>query len=249
MRDKIFIVTHKKINKKINKKNYSYIQVNTQKNGDLGFDFQDNIGDNISEKNSNYCELTALYWIYKNYDCQDENVVGLCHYRRFFSKIKLPVKFFYPSIFSIKKYLKKFNIIVPKKLNWDISVKNMYCQCEGKEKDLNKTREIINKIYPDYVESFDQYINGKSSYYFNMMICKKSLFDKYCEWLFNILFELEKETDLTEYTVQQARIYGYLSELLLNVYIIKNELDVKEMVVVNTEQNIFKRIKSKICKS
>ena len=72
------------------------------------------------------------------------------------------------------------------------------------------------------------------------MIAKKELFDSYCEWLFDILFELEKEVDLTGYTTSEARIYGYLSEILLNIWIVHNQLKVKHLPVINTEQKISK---------
>ena len=67
-----------------------------------------------------------------------------------------------------------------------------------------------------------------------MMICKKKKFDEYCHWLFDILFEVEKRTDITNYTVAEARIYGYLSEILLNVWVDYKRLKVKHCdVAVN----------------
>lgn len=57
---------------------YTPIQVNAQKNKDLGY-LKDNEGDNISFKNNNYCELTAMYWAWKNLSC---DIIGINHYRR-----------------------------------------------------------------------------------------------------------------------------------------------------------------------
>ena len=82
-----------------------------------------------------------------------------------------------------------------------------------------------------------------------MMICKKSLYDSYCEWLFDILFELEKDTNLEGYNDYQKRIYGFISERLLTVWVLKNNLKVFEMGVVNPEEkfafpkNILVRLK------
>lgn len=43
--------------------------------------------DNISDKNKVYCEMTAMYWAWKNIKkiYPDLEYIGLCHYRRFFS--------------------------------------------------------------------------------------------------------------------------------------------------------------------
>ena len=90
------------------------------------------------------------------------------------------------------------------------------------------------------------FFNKNEGHYCNMMICHKKTLDIYCEWLFDILFELEKNIDLSDYTPSEARIYGYLSELLLNVYTMKNNLRVKEAPVINTEVSFTTKIKNKI---
>ena len=77
----IFVVSHKDLFLSI-PENYKVIGV-----GEYGVNnkeriLSDCIGDNISKKNPNYCELTAIYWLWKNYDLP--NYVGVCHYRRFF---------------------------------------------------------------------------------------------------------------------------------------------------------------------
>ena len=76
----MYVVTHKRIDKPVCAKGYCYIGVG--KNS-TNAQVSDNVGENISDKNPNYCELTALYWIWKN---SDAKYLGLCHYRRFFVK-------------------------------------------------------------------------------------------------------------------------------------------------------------------
>ena len=64
---------------------------------------------------------------------------------------------------------------------------------------------------------------------FNMFIMKKEVLDGYCSWLFDILFELEKRVDTTNYTDFHKRFYGRVSELLLDVYINTNNLKYQEV--------------------
>lgn len=249
MKDKIFVVTHKKIEKIIKKDNYSYIQVNNCKNGNMGFEFNDAILDNISCKNANYCELTALYWIWKNYECDKNTVLGISHYRRFFLSNNLKNKFNILGVKKAKKILDKYDIILPKKFIFPMSTYAYYYKNgSGKKKDLDNTKKIIRNKYPEYADSVNWYFSQNSGHYCNMIICKKEIFDDYCKWLFSILFELEKITDLSNYTQTEARIYGYISELLLNVYVHKNGLKVKELSIINTEDTLMFKIKRKISK-
>ena len=81
-----------------------------------------------------------------------------------------------------------------------------------------------------------------------MMIMSRKYFDDYCKWLFNVLFHVEMQTDLTGYSKSEKRIYGYLSEILLNVWVKKNNLQVRYMPVIFTEESDFKRFKSLIYK-
>ena len=70
-----------------------------------------------------------------------------------------------------------------------------------------------------------------------MFVTGNKLFQNYCKWLFAILFEAEDRIDLRDYTEQEARIFGYLSEILLNVWVLKNRLKVKYVPVVLTTMN------------
>lgn len=249
MKTTIYIATHKKFNyKKMNE--YKPIQVGAaiakEKLDYLG----DDTGINISSKNKNYCELTAFYWIWKN---DKSDVVGLCHYRRYLSLTDLTNNsLFFLRKGQIAKYLKEYDIILPtrNKTAADSSIKKQYCSTGvGKEKDLDNTRDIISKKYPDYLQAYDKVMNGTSASFCNMMICSKKNFDEYCSWLFDILFELESITDLSNYNPAEARIFGYISERLLNVWVEHNNLKVKYCTMINTEEkkdSIFKKAIRKI---
>lgn len=235
MKVKIYIATHKEINMQ-NEEGYIPIQVGSEINKPLPY-LKDNTGDNISSKNKNYCELTALYWIWKN---TSEDIVGLTHYRRFF----------YKNIFSkqvlkiedIEKILNKYDIILPSKVNLNMTIEEHYKQYHHIE-DLYKCREIINEICPEYTEAFDKILKRKNLYAFNMFIMNKNRFDNYMTWLFDIFSKLEKTVDISNYDDYNKRIYGFLSERLFNVWIENQKLKEKEMLVLNVEENRGKQIK------
>lgn len=197
----------------------------------------DDTGEHISNKNKNYCELTALYWAWKNNFFSDTFYCGLAHYRRYFSGKEVFMKNKIISESEIIKYMDKFDIILPKKHY--LYVKNIethygYCHYE---KDLHLAKQIILKLFPEYSMALNVLTQQNKMYAFNMFIMKKTSFDRYCEWLFSILFELESKIDISEYSPYQARMFGFLSERLFNVWICHNKLKIKEVEVINVELN------------
>ncbi len=235
----IYIATHKVFTVP-KEQGYVPLHVGAEGKEPLGY-LPDNTGDNISSKNANYCELTGLYWIWKNVN---DEYKGLVHYRRYFSNAFLQKNILTEK--DINKVLKRYDVILPFRRTMDKSLIDDYCEISGFQKDLDKVRAIIEKNYPEYLSSYDRTMNDRKIYYFNMMIASKKLFDTYCEWLFGILFELEKEVDLTGYDDYQKRIYGFISERLLNVFFDHNHYKVFECGVVNTEGNwsLLKRIRT-----
>lgn len=235
---KMYVVSHKPFQRP-DKNGYETIQVGFGE--DMGEATRDNIGDHIADKNKTYCELTALYWIWKN--DKDSDIVGICHYRRYFSGKALSKKeaYFLDSR-QIADYLEHYDAIVPKKLYFPVTLWDNYYQrgC-GKEEDLKKLSLVMEKKAPEYFREFEYVMKEKSGYFYNMFVMKKERFDEYCQWLFGILFELEKIVDLNGYTPQEQRIFGYLSEILLNVWLEKQQLKCKQIPVVNTECSSGKR--------
>lgn len=238
----VYLITHKAFEQP-KEKGYKSLLVGAYKGHTFGDVFDDS-GDHISEKNPNYCELTGVYWLWKNVK---DDYIGITHYRRRFTN-----RFSDADVVSEKdilKILNEYDIIMPFKRTMPKSIEEHYCEESGFKKDLDKVREIISEKYPDYVDTYDQVMQGNQTYFLNMMICKKELFDSYCSWLFDILFELEKSVDLEGYTPYQKRIYGFISERLLTIWVLKNNLKIKEMGVVNTEEkypfpkNILVRVK------
>lgn len=242
---KIYVVSHKNFNLPAENL-YVPIQVGFKEDlfGEKGL--RDNTGDNIAAKNKNYCELTALYWIWKNAANVDR--IGICHYRRYF--YKNVISKYQNDILKendLKDIFKNYDIILPEKLNVIGDVEHFYyIQGEGRKKDIDNVKKIITQKYPAYISSLNKVLSGKSASYCNMMITSNKIFSEYCEWLFDILFELEKITDLTGYSEAEARIYGYLSEILLNVWVSKNNYRIKFLPVKNAEYTFVKCIRKDV---
>ena len=205
----------------------------------------DNIGDNISVKNRFYNETTVLYWILKN--CTSP-VVGLMHYRRLFdfssmvnnskNKTILDSCNIKPSI--IKNVLSEYDIILPNKLNFgDETVYSQYAKYHCIE-DLQLAIDIVKEKYPQMAFYADNLIEINCGYFFNMLITKKDVFDKYAEYLFDVLFELSKRLPpREERNLYQQRIEAFLAERISTIYfnymIAECGLKVKEVPVVHVE--------------
>ena len=222
---KIFVCFHKP-DTFVNVPNYFPIHVGKAKASiDLGF-IGDNTGDNISEKNPWYCELTAQYWIWKN--VFDADYVGLCHYRRFFNfhsslseKIRgychTDFKMVANKLFFSESDLRKYDVILAKKTTDPLPLYDSLCMCHVRD-DADILRNIVEEKYPDYIPSYDSVIvNGNCFSSCNMMIAKKEIFDEYSRWLFDILFEFEKRLTIPA-DPYQPRLFGFYSERLLNVF-------------------------------
>lgn len=191
----------------------------------------DNTGDNISEKNPHYCELTAMYWAWKNLNA---DYIGFSHYRRHFS-IRKPgrlCKDKFPYILNstdVDSLVKQQDILLPKPRNYYIETNYSHYIHAHPAESMDKTREIISRLYPDYITSFNTVMKRTKAHMFNMFIMKQELFHAYCDWLFHILFTLEAELDISSYDAYNQRIFGFVSELLLDVYLEKNNLPYHEI--------------------
>lgn len=207
----------------------------------------DALGENISSKNANYCELTGLYEIWKN---KKEPYVGLAHYRRYFASTNYCSRFFLylliilkgnlelepVSEMELKRYIREYDWVIPTN---EVQMGRNLWEHYGKHHnigDIKKTRTIISKIYPDYLTTFDRVMYGSNKMStFNMFYTRREQLDRYCKWLFDILFELEKQVDVSDYDSFQKRIFGFISEELFNVWIKKNsQLKIKYLSVFNT---------------
>lgn len=207
---------------------------------DLGI-ATDATGDAISAKNASYCELTALYWLWKNVHA---DVKGLVHYRRHFTHGHPLVKK-HAAVLKEADWQALFataDIVVPERREYYIETnRSHYVHAHG-ARDLIALRESVARLHPEALSFFDVQMGRTSAHMFNMMVMRAALFDAYCAWLFPILADVEQHTDLTGYDAYQRRAYGFLSELLLDVWLDANGLAYRECPVTFLErQNWLKK--------
>lgn len=251
----LYVITHKEIDN-IYGKSRKILMVGAYNKENIKKDYlRDDVGENISNKNPNYCELTGLYWII-NHDTKSD-VIGLEHYRRVFINNLIYInKYPMLSTKQINKLMNKYDLILPRKVYFDLSIYEHYKK-DHYSSDLDKVENILKEKYPNYLESYKKVINQNGIYLFNMFIGKRKIIEDYSNWLFDILFELEKKINLIDRDNYQKRVYGFLSERLFNVYLEKhkNEIKIKEKRVefiettpMKTQINRIKRKLKKGCK-
>lgn len=210
---------------------YVPVQVGAALHPALGY-IPDNTGDNISDKNPNYCELTALYWAWKNLDA---DYIGLVHYRRYFTRKEVHnIEKKKEQILDGKEWeniLSKYSVVVPDKRNYYIETNRSHYNHAHHTEGLDLAEQIIKEKFPDYLPAFNTIMNRTWAYMFNMFVMRRNLFNDYMAWMFDILFEIEKRVDITGWDNYESRIYGFVSELLLDVWLEKNK-------IVYYEQNV-----------
>ena len=195
---------------------------------------KDNTGDNISSKNKTYGELTAWYWVWKNYlkANLDLEYVGFCHYRRLIDLSSCPAKKAFKKVWAkqflkiIKNYYKSFckiegcDVILPgKRTLKHMTTLEEYLTMHSRE-DWDKFVEIMKEKYPEYLSVYNDVANSQKQYHCLNFIMKKDLFENFMQWSFDILFELEKRCNWSDYnTYLTVRAPAYLIERFFNVWL------------------------------
>jgi hypothetical protein len=174
---------------------------------------RDDVGENISLKNRNYCELTALYWAWKNLDVE---YIGLAHYRRHFrGRADGGVL----SQEEALRFLNRYDVVLPKRRRYYIEkVYDHYIHAHHAE-PLDLSIRLVNECGPAYAAACQRVMNRTWLNLYNMFIMPKALFDEYCAWLFPILERVESDVDTSGWSAYESRVYGFLAERLFNVWI------------------------------
>lgn len=212
---KLFTITHKPFTPP---EDPMYIPLHVGRANACGLGFLgDDTGDHISAYNPFFCELTGMYWLWKNYRTSD--YIGICHYRRYLIN-ESGALFTEP---EIEAKLSQFDIMTTRLLELPFPYEHGFAQNHHK-KDLETTKTVLKEKYPSYADTFDRLVHGAHTYFGNIFITSKKRYDSYCAWLFDILFEVQKRTDFTGYNDYHKRLFGFLSEFLQTVWIRQNGL-------------------------
>ncbi|MBQ3865881.1 MAG: DUF4422 domain-containing protein [Clostridia bacterium] len=203
---------------------------------------RDDEGENISLKNSRFSELTGLYWAWKNLDA---DCIGLVHYRRFF-KGKGRGRDPLAAVLTEEEALALLadgKPVLPKKRNYLIdTLYGHYCHTLSPG-PLDLTGEIIRASYPRYAPEFERLKTRRAGHMFNMMIMPRDILDRYCAFLFPLLFEVEEKADPAEFEDPfHARFPGRVSELLLDVFLRTEGIDCREVPLLYPDgQGLIKK--------
>lgn len=198
---------------------------------------RDDSGDNISARNGLYSELTALYWLWKNYDdiCPGADAAGICHYRRYFAAGNNKKDGILRAT-DAERLVKPGEVVLPKARNYVIESNYSQYAHAHHAADLLVTRDVIGERHPDYLSPFDRRMALRRGHRFNMFIMPRADLDSFCSWLFDILFELEERLDTSGYEGRDRRVLGLVSERLLDVWLDANGVAYTELPYIMTER-------------
>ncbi|MDO4842232.1 MAG: DUF4422 domain-containing protein [Phoenicibacter congonensis] len=259
---KIFVTTHKDVDV-FDSAVLQPVQVSAEPNRErLSWAFQDDSGENIADKNEQFCELTTQFWAWKNVEAE---YYGFCHYRRYFdfsdaehkendwgevvgSRINCASqKRFKLDDASIKNVIKDCDIVttrihdISKFPDRNASVYEQFANAPYlRSEDLDRMIEILLAEHPDYADDAEAYLLGSKTCFCNMFIMRKELFSRYCEWLFPMLFKFSDEWDTKYLSQDTLRTPGHLAERLFNIWLIHEkrvnpELKHKQLKCVHFE--------------
>lgn len=225
---------------------------------DLGI-LKDNTRNNIAEKNPYYGELTAWYWVWKNYlkENPDVRYIGFCHYRRFLDfqhketsqpfsaniSAEILSKKFQDkySVKNILPYIQDYDLILPKKYKMKKKMGTVYEHfiSNHPKEEIDKFIDLINKNYPDYKEDTERYLNSTCGYFCLNFVIKREYFEELMNWVFDLLSKMDEITDWSQYDEYLTqRTPAYLIERFINVWI-NHQIRTKHLKVLERKSFVL----------
>lgn len=234
----VFTATHVKFHPP---ENPVYVPLHVGREGkeDLGY-LGDNVGEHISDLNFLYGELTGLYWIWQN--IHELDYVGLCHYRRYFLN-EQHVEMGRRDYLSL---LGRYDVILPRHAICEGSYREHYGRAHNIH-DLEAVGRAIGRVCPEYTEYFEKAMRETVFYSGNLMVTSKAILDGYAKWLFEVFLEASEDIDVSSYDNYHKRVYGFLSEQMMYIYVMKHGLRYCEVPVgISEEKAETKELKEKL---
>lgn len=191
---------------------------------------RDDEGDNISEKNPHYCELTALYWAWKNLDA---DYIGLVHYRRHFAGSGER------GVLARDEALRLVSnapVVLPNKRHYIVETVGSHYAHTFTDAHLDAVRDSLQKLSPAMLGAFEAHLNVRSAHIWNMCIMRQDILDSWCSWLFPMLEDIEHRIDFEGMTPFEARATGRLSERLLDPWLNERRITCSETKVSPMEK-------------
>jgi lipopolysaccharide biosynthesis glycosyltransferase len=200
----------------------------------------DDEGDNISEKNKMYHELTAQYWAYKNDSGAD--YYGFWQYHRYFAfstdaEDVIHCESLNEGVLTkygiderrIAEYCDDFDIILPEAREIIIEGQKLSAyeaiSRNFEKKDLDLFIKIITSKYPLYYDALMETLDSKTALGAHLFIMRKDLFMEYSSFLFDVLDEFEAAVDFSIKKQKHLKILNELAKVLLSTFAYSLEQD------------------------
>lgn len=185
--------------------------------------------DNIEYLSLYINEMSAMYDIWKN---KKDEIKGQIQYRK-----HLEENGEFLSYERAKELLNEYDIITTKQY---VVGNGIYRNLRA-EIGEDKIKQVLDKYYLRLIEiepELEDYFKSTSFYYANMFICKKEIYDAYCEWFFPIIISLTEQFVKEDLDCGKRRMMGYIGERLFTYWVRKHNLKVKELEVVITGERV-----------
>lgn len=179
----------------------------------------DNTGDNISEKNRMYCEMTVAYWIWKN---TLHEWVGLEHYRRHL-------------LIKPEMLLDDIDAIMPLPYICYPHEVSQFLRFTT-EGVFNALLKSLQELHPDEYEEYRSILYGKYQYTYDLVCARKPVYDDYCRWFFEITEYMEDKMSETVPELLETRAFSYVAEVLTNLYFMSHQ---KALRIRHVEKEIY----------
>lgn len=181
-------------------------------------ELRDDMGENISDRNGNYSELTVLYWLWKNKlgirgeADESRQYFGLAQYRRFmeFSEDDL-----------LRLLDNDVDVVMPYPMPYEPNI-HAHHKRYLKESDWEAMLQALGELQPEYAAAFDEILEQEYLYNYNVVLARKNVLRDYCAWLFPILARTE-ELSVPKGCERSDRYIGYMGETLETLYFMKNK--------------------------